>query len=207
MTVTKATVRTQYKYTNEHNNYYESASVKTMGNSESALSRDRTREVAQPSHHPDNKGRQEKLIDGAGEPLSVEMIMKVSRAVCKLTVNNGTGSGFLGKFLQRDTGQYVFGLFTNNHVLNEESLAEGNAILLSFDSFEADNVKKKTLNIDVDYLFRFTCPLLDVSFVELSKEQVDALRQLNCNFLLLSANWKGSKEEKLFILQYPGAWF
>ena len=49
--------------------------------------------------------------------------MKISRSVCKISVNSGTGSGFLGKLLLRDTGQYAYGLFTNNHVLNEDHLA------------------------------------------------------------------------------------
>ena len=150
------------------------------------------------------QSRQEKAIAGSGEPLSLELIMKISRSVCKITVNSGTGSGFLGKLLQRDTGQYAYGLFTNNHVLNEDHLAAGNSITLSFDTFEEKQVKSKTVEIDMGPLFRFTCPVLDASFIELSKELVDNLQSLKCNFLLVSASWSGTNGERLIMLQYPG---
>lgn len=171
-----------------------------MGNSESS----HTVNTEGPTRHREFRSRQEKAIVGSGEPLSVELIMKVSRSVCKITMISGTGSGFLGKVLKRDTGQYSYGLFTNNHVLNEESLAGGNSITLSFDSFEGEQVKNKTVRIDVDPLFRFTCPVLDVSFIELSKEVVDHLQSMKCNFLLVSARWSGTSGEKLVMLQYPG---
>ena len=63
---------------------------------------------------------------------------------------------------------------------------------------------RKTIKIDVGTLFRFTCPILDVSFVELNNELVDSVKSMKCNFLLVSTRWTGTKGEKLIVLQYPG---
>ena len=65
-------------------------------------------------------------------------------------------------------------------------------------------MKSKTVKIDVGPLFRFTCPVLDVSFIELSNELVDSLQSMKCNFLLVSTRWSGTNGEKLIMLQYPG---
>lgn len=151
----------------------------------------------------DRDRRQEKAIIGSNEPLPLELVMKVSRSVCKITVNSSTGSGFLGKLLQTRTGQYSYGLFTNNHVLNEDSLA-GDCIELTFDTFEEEQQKNISLGINVSSFFRFTCPVLDVSFIEFSKEEVTKLLSMKRNFLLISSRWSGTDGDRLLMLQYPG---
>ena len=182
-----------------------------MGNSQSSEAATGDRRDSRLSNYarqscvaPSRQSREEKAIVGSGEPLSLELIMKVSRSVCKITVNSATGSGFLGKMLQRATGQYCYGLFTNNHVLNEDTLAGENSIVLSFDALDGERVNKRTVNIDVTPLFRFTCPVLDVSYAELSREIVGSLQSIKCNFLLVSTAWIGTNGEKLLMLQYPG---
>ena len=69
-----------------------------------------------------------------------EIIENVSQAVCKV---NDSETGFLSKFWRKD--QLCYGLFTTNHVLNEEMLSSDQRVRISFMEEAADGNMKETM--------------------------------------------------------------
>lgn len=136
------------------------------------------------------------IAQGGSHFISVEVITKVSASVCKV---NGNGTGFLGKFLCNNA--ICHGLFTNNHVLTEEMLADSDEhVNLYFESG-----KKKNVRLSLKDTFRFTCPLLDVTFIHFDENVVKTVHELKCKFLTVHFNWTGKKGDQLVIVQNPGS--
>ena len=135
------------------------------------------------------------ISQGGSHFISVEVITKVSASVCKV---NDNGTGFLGKFLCNN--EICHGLFTNNHVLTEEMLADSdNHVNLNFESV------KSGVRLSLKNSFRFTCPLLDVTFIRFEEDVVKAVHELKCEFLTVHFNWTGKKGDQLLIIQNPGS--
>lgn len=124
---------------------------------------------------------------------AVDVITKISLSMCEI---NETGSGFFGKFILSDNCYY--GLFTNNHVLNDEDLADEQSITLSMDVID------QKVQLELMNTFRFTCHLLDATFIQFNMELVQRLENLNCNFLAMHSNWIGATEEQILVVQHPG---
>jgi hypothetical protein len=105
---------------------------------------------------------------------------QIQRATCKVERPGCVGTGFLAKVGIPSTGDTLFGLITNNHVLPSDTLVPNSVINLRFEALQ-DNV---TLTIRAGS-FRFTDPFIDCTFVGIeSGEQVGPLIQ--SNFLPIS---------------------
>ena len=141
---------------------------------------------------------EEKLIaQGGSHFISVEVIKKVSASVCKVKNSDGTyGTGFLGKFVCNNA--MAHGLFTNNHVLTEETLADcDKPVNLDFGDIG------KEFKLCLKDTFRFTCPLLDVTFIHINENTVTKLHDLMCEFLSVYFNWEGKEGDQLLVMQNP----
>lgn len=146
----------------------------------------------------------EKLLDGSSIPMSFETLKDASKAVCKIKVGNGTGTGFLAKFPAPD-GSLIYGIFTNNHVLSEEYLADGKTFTIQFDAVPVgENLSPLTLLVSATGMFRFTCPVLDATYVRFEGKALQYLLSSGCQFLEVTSEWDGSKVEPVFIFQHPG---
>ena len=114
----------------------------------------------------------------------------------------GRGTCFLGKF-EVDNAT-VFGLFTANHVLGEKGILKcvGNKMRVSITSQEHQHAFSYDLNI-ADCPFCFTCPLLDVTFIEFNEEVYRDLSQYG--FLRVLTQWKVPDNigKKIHVLHYP----
>ena len=128
-----------------------------------------------------------------GSSSAVDVITKISLSMCEI---NKSGSGFFGKFIFSDN--YYYGLFTNHHVLNGNDLADEKSVTLSMD------VINQTFRLELMGTFRFSCHLLDATFIQFDKELVQKLEKLNCNFLTVHSNWVHSTGEQVLVVQHPG---
>lgn len=154
----------------------------------------------------ESPGSSEKHVRGTNTPLPFQVLLDVSRAVCKVTIENGSGTGFLAKFATT-TGSLVHGLFTNNHVLSEGRLADGQAFRVTFGAIPAGTTSKLTSvarTIMTKGAFRFTCPILDATFIKFSEEDIEVLTSSGCCFLQVASDWKGEKDAPVFVFQHPG---
>ena len=124
--------------------------------------------------------------------VSIALVNTVSPSVCKIPQ---MGTAFLGKFLYHN--KFVYGLFTNNHVLNEEKLDDKEEyVILEFESPQFGKQEKK---LSLKNTFRFTCPVLDVTFIQIDEEKQREFK----NFLELRFEWMGKKGDKILVMQNP----
>jgi len=123
----------------------------------------------------------------------VDVITDISLSMCEV---NETGSGFLGKFLFADN--YYYGLFTNNHILNDDGLVDGEAVTISMDVID------QKIQVELINTFRFTCHLLDTTFVQFDEKLVQKLKALSLKFLTMHSNWIGVTGEHVLAVQHPG---
>ena len=142
----------------------------------------------------------------------LEKLCDVSRGVCELTVQTGDdsdkeksphrGTCFLGKFEVRYYP--VFGLFTASHVLSEDEIRNRNTkVSIYYPGLEAKHPCQYKLEIQ-DSPFCFTCPLLDVTFVEFEKDLSTTLSNVGFQFLHVYSQWHGPVATEFHVLHYPG---
>ncbi|CAG0897926.1 unnamed protein product [Darwinula stevensoni] len=127
----------------------------------------------------------------------VSLIENVSRGACKIKTGEGTGSGAFVKFYFNQSEKCIVlkGLVTNHHVLGWDSLEDGEVV----------NVETKYSKLSITILantFRFTCPLLDFTFILFARETVEVVIRLGCKFLRVSSSLR--QGEAVAILQFPG---
>ena len=74
---------------------------------------------------------QEKFIANSLIPASIEITKKIvnqmEKCVCKIYNNGSTGTGFFTKIPYKN--EYIKVLITNNHVLNENEIKDGEEII------------------------------------------------------------------------------
>jgi len=128
----------------------------------------------------------ERMVDN--QALSVPV--KVSSALCRVNTNY---TGFLGKFLCET--QPCFGLFTTNHVLHEEILSADHLVTITF--YDSD----RKIRVRLNTTFRFTCSLLDVTFIHFDQQLVDEMIMISRSFLILDSSWIGTDGDQLWVVQ------
>jgi len=128
----------------------------------------------------------ERMVDN--QALSV--LVKVSSALCIVNTNY---TGFLGKFLCET--QPCFGLFTTNHVVHEEILSADHFVTITF--YDSD----RKIRVRLNTTFRFTCSLLDVTFIHFDQQLVDEMIMISRSFLILDSSWIGTDGDQLWVVQ------
>ena len=146
---------------------------------------------------------------------------EVGKGVCKILDDKGSGTGFLSQFTLK--GKDVRGLFTNNHVLGQEYTTPDNNLsakfTLEFHLYHPLATKKSdatiiTIEVDSNSLkdsgIKFTCPILDATFIEFGKEMVGLLERkvaptgLEVEYLPLIERDEYAKIKSQFLLQVIG---
>ena len=107
-------------------------------------------------------------IIGAVKPISLKqtsiILNQMQTCVCRIHNGQKKGTGFFLKIPYQKNDLPV--LITNNHVLGEEKIAEGQLITLSLQSL---NDVETTINIEIDNgRKRYTNEILDVTIIELN---------------------------------------
>lgn len=127
------------------------------------------------------------------EQSGVDVITNISLSMCEVDKN---GSGFLGRFMFSDI--YYYGLFTNNHILSDEILANEEIVTISM------GVIDQKIQLEMKNTFRFTCHLLDATFVQFNEDLVQRLEALKCHFLTIHSNWMGVNGGQVMVVQHYG---
>ena len=119
----------------------------------------------------------EKYISDSIEPISInstEIILnQMKKCVCKIHIKGKKGTGFFAKIPYKNN--FISCLFTNNHVLGEDNIQDGNNISISLNNEEIFR------NIKIDSKRkRYTNEILDVTIIEIY-EDIDNIK----DFLIL----------------------
>ena len=132
--------------------------------------------------------------------------------------------GFWGRGIARDRGRdsagtcmasgsdSALGPFsphdpTNNHVLSEGRLIDGQAFTVTFDAIPAGTSSKLTSvtrTVMTKGAFRFTCSILDATFVKFTEQDIEGLISSGCCFLQVASDWEEEKDTPVFVFQHPG---
>ena len=158
--------------------------------------------------------KEEGLFIGQGNPVSkneISDLFKFEESMCKISferienkenkIIKGKGTGFFCEI----NGNFPikYGLFTNNHILNEYNLKLGSTIYFEYFSKSKSNYTKKELKLD-DNRNIYTNKKLDYTCIEIFKS--DKINDINNYFKIdpiLFTNNKILKDSDIFILQYP----
>lgn len=100
-------------------------------------------------------------------------IKKVASATCTISSNNKQSYGFLVSLPINMGDRYLFGLLTSNNILPEEKLKVDSKFNIHF--IESNQAYDYIITEDS---FVFTCPFLDISFVEIPLGSFDNVEYL-----------------------------
>jgi len=121
--------------------------------------------------------------------------MKTS--ICFIEINDGGGTGFFIKFPIPSKEKPMYGLMTNNHVLNSDSVKPGNSF-----SIRLNGIKKEIILNEHDFIF--TSELIDVTFIQLNDDFIKDMKLKNPHFQFLDPYFDDcKKEDEIYIFQYP----
>ena len=119
----------------------------------------------------------EKYLSDSIEPISInstEIILnQMKKCVCKIHIKGTKGTGFFAKIPYKNN--FLSCLLTNNHVLGEDNIKDGNSISISLNNEEIF----KNIKIDSKRK-RYTNEILDVTIIEIY-EDIDNIK----DFLIL----------------------
>ena len=110
---------------------------------------------------------QEKFIEKSPIPITIENTEKIlnqmKKNVCKIIKRDGKrGTGFFCRIPFPDKNNIIHALVTNNHVLNEKDIQNGNSIEFTL------NDDRETKIIVIDYKRKkYTNKNLDITFIEI----------------------------------------
>jgi hypothetical protein len=146
----------------------------------------------------DNEIIKESVVSGHCKPIGKTELITLfeigENSMVKIYSNGKNGSGFICKIKDKELN-FSYALFTNNHVLGEEELQEGEKI-----SFEYKN-KSRYIKLNDDRKI-YTDKEIDYTCIEIKKND-----NFEDFFLIdqdiLSGNSSQYKNEDLIILQFP----
>ena len=146
----------------------------------------------------DNEIIKESVVSGHCKPIGKTELINLfemgENSMVKIFSKENNGSGFICKIKDKELN-FSYALFTNNHVLGEEELQEGEKI-----SFEYKN-KSRYIKLNDDRKI-FTDEEIDYTCIEITKND-----NFEDFFLIdqdiLSGNYSQYKNEDLIILQFP----
>lgn len=109
--------------------------------------------------------------------VSFEEMQRWAKASCKIILDPCSwGSGVFVVFRIHEN-QILYGVMTNNHVLDESRLEDDQNVELRLHNDETITVPLRGVGI------RFTCSLLDVTFIELKEADVLTMNHHGAKFL------------------------
>lgn len=130
--------------------------------------------------------------------VSFEEMQRWATASCKIVLGPSSwGSGFFVLFRIHEN-RVLYGVVTNNHVLDESRLKVEQNVQLRLHNDETITVQLRGAGI------RFTCPLLDVTFIELKEVDVQTMVHHGVKFLKLCSSHQCTRPgTAIAIMQYP----
>ena len=143
------------------------------------------------------KGDEEMSLP-ASPLVSFEEMQRWANASCKIILGPCSwGSGFFVVFRIHEN-QVLYGVMTNNHILDENRLEVEQNVQLLLHNNQTITVQFTGVGI------RFTCPLLDFTFIELKEADVLTMDHHGVRFLNVSGSSQCTRPgAEIAIMQYP----
>lgn len=134
---------------------------------------------------------------GSRDPFGT--LFDLHKGVCKVGTDSGSGTGFLCKFSIEGRPEKVYGLITNSYTLDVRDLA--NPFTMTFDIYRGGEKTVYEKKINPRDHFRFSCAVLDATFVNFHEDEVRSLKIDRRLFLELDTTWEGTRGEEVLIVQ------
>jgi len=122
---------------------------------------------------------------------NLSQYMKTS--ICSIKINMKLGTGFFIKLPIPSKEKPMYGIMTNNHVLNSECIKPGNSFSVRTNIHQWNVILNEN-----DFIF--TSELLDVTFIQLTNS---SFIESSVIYYLEPSFERYKEEDKIFIFQYP----
>lgn len=109
----------------------------------------------------------ERIIKGSVPYCPMTSVFKSYYSTCKINCRDWCGTGFFISLPIYKNGHRICGLVTNNHVLPQDELLSGRTFTVIFDANNQRQIFRLT-----DDKYRFTSPLLDITFIEFAPDEL-----------------------------------
>lgn len=126
-------------------------------------------------------------------------LFDLHKGVCKIGTEAGSGTGFLCKIIVGGSQDKLYGIITNSYTLDVRDLA--NPFTMTFDIFSGGKKTVFEKKINPRDHFRFSCAVLDTTFVNFHDDEVRNLQSNGRLFLELDSQWEGNRGEEVLIVQ------
>lgn len=136
---------------------------------------------------------------GVDDPFALDGLFGLDKAMCKIGIDQNTGAGFFCYFKPESSEIEVFGLLTNNYVLDVPDLSR--EFTITFETFKNGNRMSPVLTIDPRHRFCFCCPVMGATFVLLTDDETKEVETLGRKFLKLHAEWEAKKGDEVLLIQ------
>ena len=139
------------------------------------------------------------LINGNQAKIINEQMKK---KLCKIYMKNGGfGSGFFCKIPFPNKFNLLTVLFTNNHVLGENDIKNGEIIKFTL----GNDAEKKEISID-NSRKTYTNKDLDTTIIELKSDEIEigSFLEVDDTSFNLSSKKKENEKKEIYLIQYPG---
>ena len=134
---------------------------------------------------------------GSKDPFGT--LFDLHKGVCKVGTESGSGTGFLCKFSVEGREGKICGLLTTSYTLDVRDLS--NPFVVSFDVYRGGKKTTAEKKINPRERFRFSCAVLDTTFVHFSDREIQDMKELGRLFLDLCTTWEGKRGEEVLIVQ------
>ena len=163
-----------------------------------------TNDIIKEIENENQKFYKEKILKNQTEPIPGEklpiIIEQMKKSICKIYMSNERfGTGFFCKIPFPDELNQIRILFTNNHVLDESSIKNGEVIKFTLDN---DKIEKKII---IDNTRKtYTNEELDTTMIEIKKSDgINSLLEIDYNLFDSSDEENDCNDKEIYILQYP----
>lgn len=126
-------------------------------------------------------------------------LFDLHKGICKVGTGSGSGTGFLCKVSIDGRQGDVFGLITTSYTLDVRDLA--NPFMLAIDVFQHGKKYSIEMTINPAERFRFSCAILDTTFVHLRENEIENLKANGRRFLKLDTLWEGNRGDEVLVVQ------
>ena len=126
-------------------------------------------------------------------------LFDLHKGVCKVGTDAGSGTGFLCKVSLQGRQNKLYGVITNSYTLDVRDLA--NPFTMTFDIYSGGSKTVFEKKVNPRERFRFSCAVLDTTFVHMLDDEVCELKSKGRLFLELDTEWEGKRGEEVLIVQ------
>ena len=146
-----------------------------------------------------SKNNGDDYLETITDPFAFDSLFGLDKAMCKIGIDQNTGAGFFCHFTPDNSSINVFGILTNNYVLDVPDLSR--EFTITFETFKGGKKLSPVLTIDPKHRFRFCCPVMGATFVVLTDDETKEIETYGRKFLKLYTDWEVKKGDEVLMVQ------